>query len=556
MRPFGRDGPRVGRTLGTDWGYINHAMHYRFEDLSLDTGQYRLSRDGLHVPVEPQVFDLLVYLIEHRGRVVTRDELLGELWKGKVVSDSALNARLKAVRKAVGDRGDLQRIIKTVHGRGYQFVAAVQDAVEKSDAKTGITPQAAEVLPLPENPSIAVLPFANLSKDPDQDCFCDGLTEDVITELSRFRDLFVIASNSCFTYKGKAVKIQRVSEELGVQYVLEGSVQRSGDRVRISVQLIDGQTGRHLWSQRYDRGFDDVFEVQDDLTEQIVGTLATGYGGRLRKAWQKRPEAARAGNARAFDCFMCGLERIDHWTEVDMEEGRRYLERAIALDPGYTRAYSKLAWTYLCEALEGWSDDPESVLEKAYDLALQGIEMDDNESWAHWPLGAYYIYRGKFDRGIDELERAVTLNPNDADILMDYGYYLGYLGSPEQGLKEASRAMRLNPYYPEWYLSELGQIYFECRRYADAVSTCERVRRAEPLTLLYLAAGYAALGRDREAEAAVERLLYLDPKATVGRWCDPVRAPYRHPDDLTHFRDNLISAGLPRQGANRKSEQR
>lgn len=520
-------------------------MRYRFEDLSVDTGQYRLSRNGLPLPVEPQVFDLLVYLIEHRGRVVTREELMDELWKGKVVSDSALNARLKAVRKAVGDRGDLQRVVKTVHGRGYQFVADVEDFADNPAVEPGITREAASLLP--DKPSIAVLPFTNVSGDPEQDCFCDGLTEDVITQLSRFRDLFVIASHSCFTYKGKAVRIQQVSEELGVQYVLEGSVQRSGDRVRISVQLIEGQTGRHLWAHRYDRDFNDIFEVQDDLTEQIVGTLATGYGGRLRKAWQKRPEAARAGNARAFDCFMCGLDRIDFWTEVDVQEGRRYLEQAIELDPGYARAYSKLAWTYLCDALEGWSDDPDSALEKGYSLALKGVELDDNESWTHWALGGYYIYRGKFDRGLEELERAVTLNPNDADVLMDYGYYLSYMGRPQQGLEVASRSMRLNPYYPDWYPCELGKIYFDCRRYAEAVAACERVRRPEALTLLYMAASYAALGQYGKAKSTVERVLSSAPKATVARWCEPVLAPYKRPEDLAHFRDNLLAAGLPQK---------
>lgn len=519
-------------------------MPYRFDDFLVDTGQYSLSRDGLPLPVEPQVFDLLVYLIEHRGRVVTRDELMDELWKGKLVSDSALSARLKSVRKAVGDRGDLQRVVKTVHGRGYQFVADVEEVADAPAVEPGITPEAAS--DLPDKPSIAVLPFTNMSGDPEQDCFCDGLTEDVITELSRFRDLFVIASHSCFTFKGRSVRIQQVSEELGVQYVLEGSMQRSGDRVRISVQLIDGQTGRHLWAHRYDRDFDDIFEVQDVLTEQIVATLATGYGGRLRKAWQRRPDAARAGNARAFDCFMCGLDRIDFWTEADVHEGRRYLEQAIELDPGYARAYSKLAWTYLCDAVEGWAEDPESALDKAYGLALKSVELDDSESWSHWPLGAYYIYRGRFDQGIEELERALTLNPNDADVLMDYGYYLAYLGRPEQGLAASLRSMRLNPYYPDWYPCELGKVYFDCRRYAEAVASCERARRPEVLTLLYLAASYAALGRKKEAKTAVERALASDPAATVAKWCKPLLAPYKRPEDLEHLRDNLLAAGLPR----------
>ncbi|MDH3688149.1 MAG: tetratricopeptide repeat protein [Gammaproteobacteria bacterium] len=396
-----------------------------------------------------------------------------------------------------------------------------------------------------DKPSIAVLPFTNISGDPDQ-YFSDGITDDIVTNLSRFRDLIVIASHSSFAYKGKVVNIKDVSQELGVRYVLEGSVQKSNDRVRINAQLIDGSTGSHLWAERYDRRLDDIFKVQDEVVEMIVGTLASGYGGRLRKAWQRQAQGTRAQNAQAFDYFMRGIDSVNHFTSKTNRRGREFFEQAIELDPNYAKAYGKLAWTHLLDATEGWTEDYEGSIEKGRMFATKGIENDDGESWAHWALAAYYAYMSRHDLSQSEFEKAVELNPNDADVLTDVGFYLSYAGKAEEGLEIARKAMRLNPHYPEYYAAQLIQIYFDARQYEDAIATSESLRSFETtLQCLYLAASHGALGHTSEAQKAIERVLTLDSQATIQKWTDVKMAPYKNQEDLEHLRENLRKAGLP-----------
>lgn len=398
---------------------------------------------------------------------------------------------------------------------------------------------------LSDKPSIALLPFVNMSDDPQQDYLADGITENVITGLSRFRDLFVIASNSTFAYKGKATKVQDVSRELGARYILEGSVQRSKDHVRITAQLIDGKTGRHLWVERYDRGIDDIFAVQDDVTERIVGSLATAYGGRLLKAWQERPEAAGTRNFQALDYFVRGMEFMNLSTKDDNLRARELFDRAGELDPKFAKAFAKLAWTHLVEANDGWSENPEASLASGLKFADLAIERDDNEAWGHYALAGYCLFCGQYERAIVEFQRALELNPNDADVLMDFGYCLSYAGKAPEGLETAQKAMRLNPRHPEWYTLQIGQIYYDARRYDEAIASLESLRTIDTVyRRLYLAASHAALGHTGEARKAIERILQLDSQATIARRTSPEIAPYKNPRDLEHFRANLRMAGL------------
>lgn len=395
-------------------------------------------------------------------------------------------------------------------------------------------------------PSIAVLPFKNLSDDAGEGHFADGLTEDITTELSRFHDLFVIATHSAFSYRGKDVSVVEISRELGARYILEGSTQRSGDRVRISVQLIDGSTGRHLWTERYDRLSGDIFELRDEVTGTIVATLASTYGGRLRKAWQDRPRTAIVANERAFDLFTRAVDALDGFTPQDNQHGRELLQQAIELEPKYAKAYGKLAWTHILDAVEGWTDDPVAALDRGRDCALKGIDCDDSEAWAHWPLGAYHVFVGNHDVGMAKIEKAAEFNPNDADLLTDHGMFLSYCGHAEEGLTILKKAMRLNPHYPEWYTAQSIQVLFDARRYEDAVAAHERLNYFNTtLGKVYLAASHAALGDARKAAAAVELALALDPSASVEKWTTKYLAPYKLPEDIDHFRSNLIKAGLP-----------
>jgi adenylate cyclase len=408
-----------------------------------------------------------------------------------------------------------------------------------------VTPGAEDALPLPDKPSIAVLPFDNMSGDPEQEYFSDGITENIITDLSRFRDLIVISRYSTRAFKGMGANIQDVSRELGARYILEGSVQRSTDRVRITAQLIDGHTGGHLWAERYDRQLEDIFAVQDDVTEMIVGTLASGYGGRLRKAWQRRTERKATENFQAFDCFMRAMDAI-HFTKDDIRRAGELFEEAIRLDPNYAKAYAKRAWLHIADAAYGWSEDYDGSMAKGLEFATKSLEADDSESWAHWALAGYYWNNGRHDLALSELDEAIELNPNDAEVLTDIGLCLSYAGRAEEGLESAHKAMRINAHSPQWFLMQLGQIYFDARQYEQAVTTLENLRSLEmTLTRLYLAASHAALDQSSKAEEAIERVLELDPLATLEKWANVNLAPYADQKDLEHFRENLRKAGLP-----------
>jgi adenylate cyclase len=395
---------------------------------------------------------------------------------------------------------------------------------------------------LPDKPSIAVLAFDNMSGDPEQDYFADGITDNIITELSRFRNLFVVARNSTFTYKGKAVKVQQVAEDLGVQYVLEGSVQRSKERMRINVQLIDAITGRHLWVERYDKELNDLFAVQDEVARQIVATLAN-ESGRLAKAWQERTARKGTESLNAYELDLRGWQAIGPWTKEAFASAEKLFEEAIAADPEYARPYATLALILVWQVYAGLSESPDESITRARDLAKEAIARDDAESWGHWALGAVYLKQGLHDQAVAEYERALELNPNDADVLVESAWPLAWSGRPEEGIENAKTAMRLNPRYDDWYLWALGVAYFEGRQYEEAIATFESMNNRILKSRLYLAAAYAQAGRGTEAHAEVEDILERDPDSSITRW--GYVQPYKFPADLEHFIDGLRKAGLP-----------
>jgi adenylate cyclase len=277
----------------------------------------------------------------------------------------------------------------------------------------------------------------------------------------------------------------------------------------------------------------------------IVGTLASGYGGRLRKAWQRRTERKATENFQAFDCFMRAMDTI-HFTKDDIRRAGELFEEAIRLDPNYAKAYAKRAWLHIADAAYGWSEDYDGSMAKGLEFATKSLEADDSESWAHWALAGYYWNNGRHDLALSELDEAIELNPNDAEVLTDIGLCLSYAGRAEEGLESAHKAMRINAHSPEWFLMQLGQIYFDARQYEQAVTTLENLRSLETtLTRLYLAASHAALDQSSKAEEAIERVLELDPLATLEKWANVNLAPYADQKDLEHFRENLRKAGLP-----------
>ncbi|HEV8712695.1 MAG TPA: winged helix-turn-helix domain-containing protein [Candidatus Binatia bacterium] len=370
---------------------------FSFGAFRVDTQNACIWRGTEMLKLTPKAFAVLHYLVTHPGRLVTKDELFTAVWQETVVSDVALSVCVRELRKGLEDDAKTPLYIETVHRRGYRFIAAM-------------TQETQPVLPLPDKPSIVVLPFTNMSGDPGQDYFSDGITEDLTSDLCKISSLFVIARNSAFTYKGKAVKVQDVSREMGARYVLEGSVRKAGDWVRISAQLIDATTGYHLWSERYDRPLKDIFALQDEIVQKIVTTL------KLQLTLQEQGHIVRkhTDNLEAYDSSMRGVEYLWRSTKEANAQARQMFEKALVLDPQYAEAYAWLGWTYYMEWNWRWSADPQT-LERAWALAQQAVALADSLPFAHSLLSCVYAKKQQYDQAIAESERAIAFDPNNAD---------------------------------------------------------------------------------------------------------------------------------------------
>ena len=390
-----------------------------------------------------------------------------------------------------------------------------------------------------KKPSIAVLPLLNISGDPEQEFFADGLTEDIITELSRFRDLLVISRNSVFVHKGKPVNVQAVARELGVDYVLEGSVRKAGDRVRVTVQLIDAETDRHIWAERYDRNLADIFAIQDELTGAIVSTLP----GRVEAAKYDRAKRKPTDSMAAYESVLAAKVLHHRSTGTDNAEAQRLLDRAIALDPNYAHAHAwkgcVLGQTYVY----GWCTDRDATLhevERELDVALT---LDDNDADVHRILAALSLVRGNHDRAAHHQERALALNPNYDLVVVQQGELLTWMGRPEEGIDWIKRAMRLNPHHPERFWNHLGRAYFVAHKYAEAVEAFSRIARPDHTHHAFLAAALAQMGDKTAAPAHAREAVRLDPGFSAERYLATLH--YRHDSDREHHREALLKARLP-----------
>jgi adenylate cyclase len=390
-------------------------------------------------------------------------------------------------------------------------------------------------------PSIIVLPFTNMSGAPEQEFFADGLTEDILTDLSRFRDLFVISRNTSFKFKGQAVDVKKVARELGVQYVVEGSVRKAGNRVRITVQLIEGETDHHLWAERYDRDLEDIFAIQDEVTRAIVAILP----GRVEAAARDRAERKPPGNLAAYECVLEAKIRHHRSDRQENEKALAMIERAIGLDPDYAHAHAWKAcilgqqWGY------GWCADraaTESVIERELEIALR---LDANDSDVHRILAAIGVVRNDLDKASHHQQRALALNPNDDLIVVQQGEVLTWLGEAEEGIEWIRKAMRLNPYHPERFWFHLARAQFVARRYAETIESLRRISAPDAMHHALLAACHAQLGNAPQAGAHVAEVLKRAPDFTVREHCLPV-LHYRRESDLEHHCESLLKAGLPR----------
>ena len=397
--------------------------------------------------------------------------------------------------------------------------------------------------PLPDKPSIAVLPFENMSGDPAQDYFSDGLTDQIISTLSMLRGLFVISRSSVFTYKGKPVKVQKVAEDLGVKYVLEGSVQRTADRIRITAQLIDATSGHHVWSEGYDRESKDIFAIQDDITIKITSALRVELTeGEQARMWDKNATT----NIRAWEKVLQGIDYFYRYTKEDNATAQRLLEEVIVLDPKYAVAYVLLGWTYWLDARFGWVESRAESIKMAMKYAQKAIELNDTVDLGYLLIGGVYFLQGQYEKAIAEGERAVALNPNGA---LDYSFLAGAVGCSgrwNESIELAKKSIRLHPFAPATYYHWLGRAYFMTEQYDEAIATFKKILNINPNYLpahAFLAACYSSLDRHAETSAEAKEVLRINPKFSLESYAKTL--PYKNEADIERYVAALRKAGLP-----------
>jgi len=524
-------------------------LRYIFEEYAFDTDRRELHRGADVVAVTPQVFDLLDYLIRNRERVVSKDDLINVIWNGRSVSDAALTTRLNAARTAIGDSGEEQRLIKTLPRKGFRFVGPVREAQGPAGAATADNPiePPRPALTLPDKPSIAILPFTSLSSDPEQDYFADGMAEDIITALSRFKALFVIARNSSFTYKGRTVDVKVVGRELGVRYVLEGSVRKAANRVRITGQLVDTATGAHLWADRFDGGLGDTFDLQDRVTESVVGAIAPA----VEKAEIERVKRKPTESLDAYTLYLRGLARFYQFGSRQMnDEALRLFNNATELDRDFSYAYGRAASCYAFAKVNGWFSNTPDEIAEVKRLARRAVELGKDDAFA-LTAGGYALAYVVRDLGVGAalIDRALVLNSNLAEAWFCGGWVKNWLGEPELAIERFARAMRLSPVDPlaAKMRSGIAYAHFFLGRYDESASWAAMALQDDAANIPALrcdAASNAMLGRVEQAHQAITRLQRLDPAQRVSALKD-FSGPYRRLDDLSKFEEAMRRAGLP-----------
>jgi TolB-like protein len=474
--------------------------------LALNTGKRELRRGAEFVATEPQVFDLLVFLVTNRNRVVSKEDLLASVWGGRIVSESTLDSRISAARRAIGDTGRDQRLIRTIIGKGVRFVGIVRE--EPAGSETG--PAAA-----PPRLSIVVLPLTNLSNDPEQDYFADAVTDDLTTDLSRISDSFVIARSTAFNYKGKAIDVRQIGRELGVRYVLEGSVRRLDEQVQVNVQLVEAETAAHLWADRFDTDRTNLAAAQAEITTRLARTLHL----ELVAAVGRRIEQEQPANLNARDFAMRGWA----WyykpvTPENAGEAQRSFEQALAMDPESVDARVGIATVLTENVIKRWTKSLEEDVERAERLLLESLERDRNHARATF---AYGMLLGRcMDRLVESqiaLEKAIALDRNYAAAMLQLGYTLYGLGQPEAGLPYCEKALQLSPRDQNivYFYSGMGSCHLLLGHADEAVSFLRKARAENPRLWyihLWLAAALGLRGDIEEAAASLRELLKLRPE--------------------------------------------
>ncbi|WP_395446362.1 winged helix-turn-helix domain-containing tetratricopeptide repeat protein (plasmid) [Aminobacter sp. UC22_36] len=496
---------------------------FAFGPFVLDPDAGTLVRNDGPVAVSHRGLKLLAALVGRPGEILGKSELMDAAWPGTSVEEGNLTVQIAQLRKLLGPNDDGGEWISTVPRVGYRFTGAVE--------QLGVAKQ--KPLPLPDKPSIAVLPFVNVSNDPEQGAFADGLTEDLITDLSRVPGLFVIARNSSFAYKGRAMDVRTIAGDLGVRYLLEGSARRAGGRVRINAQLVDARNGDHMWAERFDRSVDDIFAVQDEVTGKIVEALL----GRLRT----QPSRTRPRNLEAYDLCVRARRLIDDSPQM-AREAHLMLTRAVLLDPDYAEPYRWLAMNHWMGWVH-WGGPTEADRGVALELARKAVAIDPNDAGCRWILAYLLAYERCFAEADAEFARAIELDPNEADTWAALSDIAVLAGRVDEGLENIRKAFRLNPFPASWYYLTLGQAQYAAGDYEAAVDTLRRDETYRTSSRRFLAASLAQLGRLDEARAEVELFLVGNPHFTTRHWA--TTEPFRDAATLEHFVGGFRKAGLP-----------
>jgi TolB-like protein/Flp pilus assembly protein TadD len=510
---------------------------------TLTFGRYRLEpRGGLmsgarEIRLTPKALALLTFLAERPGEVITKEELFAAAWPETTVGDAALVTCIQELRKALRDDARKPHYIETLHRRGYRFIGkatvARPPAVSNSEAPA---------LPLPDRPSIAVLPFDNMSDDPDQEHFADGMSEDLITGLSHIRWLFVIARNSTFVYKHRAVDVKQVARELGVRYVLEGSVRRAGHRVRITAQLVDAATGGHHWAERYDREIGDIFAVQDEITRSVAGAIEP----HLLAAEGVRALSRSADDLGAWELVARAQTHFGRMTRADFDTAIGPLEQAVVAYPDYAPAHGMLAFRLVFAAHMGWIDR-DAGLVPGRQHALRAIELDERDPWGHSALGYWAMMERRTEESIAAFRRAVNLNPNSAAAHAHLCRGLAFAGQDREAIEHGDEAMRLSPLDPETalFLGGMAIAHYTAGRFVESAQCTTEALRLRPGfqgAHRLRCASLAQAGRIDEARTYLATVRHEQPQLSI----DWIRAsvPYQTPELMELFLDGMRKAGL------------
>ena len=564
----------------------NHGQKgFYIGDWQVSPAQGLLTRGSESEHLEPRAMEVLAYLASRPGEVVTREELEREVWRGALVGYDAVTSTVIKLGRALQDNARQPRFIATIPKKGYQLIATISYSEEesKTEANTNIfseTIAETQQKPKPRSkrrgsmlivvlagvvffglvwlwsmtlppgnistlpPSIVVLPFDNISDDPKQEYLADGITEDIITDLSRLSNLLVIASNTSFQYKGRQVTAKEVGADLNVKFVLKGSIRQLGNAVRVNAQLVNTTTGFNTWAQRYDRNITEVFAVQDEVTASIVNALAVKMNSQEKNRLAKRA----TDSLKAYDFFQEGQKLFQVRTKEAHEQAREVYQKAIELDPDYGRAYGAMAITLAIDFLEGWTNAPIEALDRALVLAEKAVDLDDSTPQTYWALSFVYLMRKEFNNAEKTATQAIKIAPNYADGYGLLALIKSYLGQPERAIELNTRGMRLNPYYTWQYLYTSGMAYYFLGDYDAAITILEEAQERNENVIqikLFLAASYVKAVRQDDAEWTVYQLHILSPTVSITEIKKTIpiaKSEFKHA-----FLEDIRKAGIPEE---------